>query len=86
MTEKKDYSKAFVLIKVGTGTHLNFAKSTKEEIAKIEGVTEVYGVFGRYDIIAKIETPTLEHLSSVIADKIRSISGVISTETLVVGF
>lgn len=44
---------AFVLIKVGTGEHLNFAKSAKEEMMKIEGVTKVYGVFGRFDIIAK---------------------------------
>jgi len=29
--------RAFVLIKVGTGTHLNFAKLTKEKISKIEG-------------------------------------------------
>ena len=66
--------------------HLNFAKLTKERIAKIKGVKEVYGVFGRDDIIARIETNSLESLASLIADKIKSISGVISTETLVVGF
>jgi len=77
---------AFILIKVGSGEQLNFAKSAKEEISKIKGVIKVYGVFGRYDLIAQIEAPTLEDLSRIITDKLRAISGVLSTESLVVGF
>ena len=85
MADKNQW-KAFVLIKFGTSTHLNFARLTKEKIAKIERVKEIYGVFGRHDIIARVEAPSLESLASLIADKIRSIPGIISTETLVVGF
>jgi len=77
---------AFVLIRVGTGEHLNFVKSAMEEIAKIKGVVKVYGVFGRYDLIAQVEAPTLEGLSRIITDEIRAIAGVLSTESLVVGF
>jgi DNA-binding Lrp family transcriptional regulator len=77
---------AFVLIKVGTGEHLNFAKSAKEEMMKIEGVTKVYGVFGRFDLIAHVEAPNLEELSRIITDKIRAIPGVLSTESLIIGF
>ena len=32
---------AFVLIRVGRGEHLNFAKSAKEEMVKIKGVTKI---------------------------------------------
>lgn len=46
---------AFFLIKVGTGEHLNFVRTDKEQIEKISGVTKVYGVFGRYDLIAHVE-------------------------------
>jgi DNA-binding Lrp family transcriptional regulator len=77
---------AFVLIKVGTGEHLNFAKSAKEEMMKIESVKKVYGVFGRFDIIAQVEAPSLEELSRIITDKIRAIPGVLSTESLIIGF
>lgn len=77
---------ALVLIKLGTGEHLSFAKSAKEEITKIKGVTKVYGVFGRYDLVAQVEAPTLEELSRTITDKIRSIAGVSSTESLIIGF
>ena len=77
---------AFVLIKVGTGEQLNFAKSAKEEMMKIEGVTKVYGVFGRFDLIVQIEASNLEELARIITDKIRATSGVLSTESLVIGF
>jgi len=75
---------AFVLIKVGTSEQLNFAKIAKEEISKIKGVVKVYGIFGRYDLLAQAEASTLDELSSVIIDKIRAISGVLSTESLIV--
>lgn len=77
---------AFVLIKIGTGEHLDFAKSAKEEIAKIEGVTKVFGVFGRYDFVVHVEAPTLEELARIISDKMRGVSGVLSTESLIIGF
>jgi DNA-binding Lrp family transcriptional regulator len=53
---------------------------------KIEGVTKVYGVFGRFDLIAHVEAPNLEELSRIITDKIRAIPGVLSTESLIIGF
>jgi len=74
---------AFVLIRVGAGEHLSFMKSVKEEIAKIKGVKKVYAVFGRYDLLALLEVPTLEELSATITDKIRAIEGVQSTESLI---
>jgi len=75
---------AFILIKAGTSEQLNFAKIAKEEISKIKGVVKVYGVFGRYDLLAQAEAPTLDELSAVIIDKIRAISGVLATESLIV--
>jgi len=77
---------AFILVKVGTGEQLNFAKSAKEEMSKIKGVTKVHGVFGRYDLLVQIEASSLEELSRIIMDKMRAIPGVLSTESLVVGF
>jgi len=77
---------AFVLIRVGSGEQLNFARSAKEEIGKIKGVVSVYGVFGRYDLVVLIEAPTLEELNRIIGDKVRAVSGVLSTESLIVGF
>ena len=77
---------AFILVKVGTGEQLNFAKSAKEAMEKIKGVKNVYGVFGRFDLIVQVEASTLEELSRIISDKIRAIAGVLSTEALIIGF
>jgi DNA-binding Lrp family transcriptional regulator len=77
---------AFVLIKLGTGEYLSHAKSAKEEIAKIKGVAKVYGVFGRYDLVAQVEASTLEELSRIITDKMRAVAGVLATESLLIGF
>ena len=76
---------AFILVKVGTGEQLNFIKSVKEEISKIKGVTKVYGVFGRYDLLVQVEAASLDELSRMVIDKMRAISGVLSTESLIVG-
>jgi DNA-binding Lrp family transcriptional regulator len=76
---------AFILVKVGTGEQLNFVKSVKEEISKIKGVTKVYGVFGRYDLLVQVEAASLDELSRMVIDKMRAIGGVLSTESLIVG-
>jgi DNA-binding Lrp family transcriptional regulator len=77
---------AFILVKVGTGEQLNFMKSVKEEMSKINGVVKIYGVFGRYDLLAQVEAPTLEELSRMVVDKMRAINGVLSTESLVAAY
>ena len=74
---------AIVMIRVGTGEHLDFERAVKEEIKKMEGVKTVYSVFGRYDLIVQVEASTLEELPRV-TDKIRAIAGVLSTESLIV--
>lgn len=77
---------AFVLIRVGSGETLSFMKTVKEEICAVKGVKEIYGVFGRYDFVIRVETKTLGELGNLVADCIRGIKGVVSTETLVMGF
>jgi len=77
---------AFVLIRVGSSETLNFTKTVKEEICKVKGVREIFGVFGRYDFVIRVETKTLEELGNLVTDKIRGIQGVLTTETLVIGF
>jgi len=74
---------AFVLIRVGTGEHMDFEKSVKEKNEKIEGVKTVYLVFGRYDLVAHVETSGLDALP-YITDKIRANEGVVSTESLII--
>jgi DNA-binding Lrp family transcriptional regulator len=80
---------AFVLVRVQprrADETANVMKNVKEEILKIQGVKEIKGVFGRYDFVVIADVKTIPELGSLVTDRIRSIRGVVETETLVVGF
>lgn len=77
---------ALILVRVGSGETANFMKTVKEHLCKIKGVTEVFGVFGRYDFVARVQTKTLSDLGNIVTDCIRGTVGVVATETLVIGF
>jgi len=52
------------------------------DILKIDGVKEVLGTFGQYDIFVKVQVPTRKEIELIITKKIRKISNVLSTTTL----
>ncbi|MEX2722032.1 MAG: Lrp/AsnC ligand binding domain-containing protein [Candidatus Wukongarchaeota archaeon] len=56
-------------------------KETLESVRKIEGVVTAFLVFGRYDLVAFVETEELEELFDI-AVEINSLEGTESTETL----
>jgi len=55
---------------------------TPEELEHIDYVKEVQGVFGAYDIFAKLESDNIEKLRDTITWKIRKLNRVRSTLTL----
>ena len=71
-------SKAYVLINCELGSE-EFVIS---ELKLIEEVIEVHGTFGAYDILAKVEASLVEKLRETITWKIRKISKIRSTLTL----
>ncbi len=52
------------------------------ELLDLNGIREVYHVFGEYDFVAIIEVEGLSTLNNVV-DRIREIKGVTSTHTIV---
>jgi len=79
---------AFVLMKVagGMGETLDWAKTTKKSVHEVPSVIEVYGVFGRCDLIARVRVNDMEELTKLVADRLRSIPGVQESETYIVSF
>ncbi len=71
--------KAFVLINVESGTE----EEVVGDLKKIEGVEEAYFSYGVYDIIAKIKAESMEKLKDMVTKKVRAISKVRSTLTLI---
>jgi DNA-binding Lrp family transcriptional regulator len=54
-----------------------------ETLAAFDGVTEVYSVAGKYDLAAIIRVKENEQLATLVTDKIRSLKGIQSSETLI---
>ncbi|NLA29851.1 MAG: Lrp/AsnC family transcriptional regulator [Propionibacterium sp.] len=52
-----------------------------EQIAAIDGVSEVYSVTGRIDLIAMVRVPTFDDVAPVVADSLAKVPGVRQTET-----
>jgi DNA-binding Lrp family transcriptional regulator len=52
-----------------------------EEIAAIEGVSEVYSVTGQIDLITLVRVRSHEEVATVVADRLNKVPGVASTET-----
>jgi DNA-binding Lrp family transcriptional regulator len=52
-----------------------------EQIAAIEGVSEVYSVTGQIDLITLVRVRSHEDVAAVVADRLNKVSGVLSTET-----
>lgn len=69
---------AYVLINCDLGSE----ESVISELKSIEGVAEVHGIFGAYDILAKVESKQVETLRETITWKIRKIPKIRSTLTL----
>ena len=69
---------AYVLINCELGSE----ESIIEQLKNLDGVIEVLGTFGAYDILAKIESPTVDVIRETITWKIRKIDQIRSTLTL----
>ncbi len=76
---------AYVLLNSDLGSDESIVNEVKEILAAESEVNyEVQGVYGVYDIILKISADNTEELRLIITNKIRKISKVQSTLTMMV--
>jgi len=73
-------AKAFVFVNVEVGSEGEVLKRLREVLE----VKEAYFVYGVYDIVAKVETDSMDHLKEVITWKIRRLEKIRSTLTTIV--
>jgi DNA-binding Lrp family transcriptional regulator len=73
-------TKAFVFINTDAGIE----KLLHEEIESLDGVKEVYDLYGEYDMMAIVEDETDKDVAKIISWELRKIKGIRSTNTMVV--
>ena len=71
--------RAFVLINVESGSE----DEVLNELKTIEGVEEAYFSYGVYDLITKIRANSMDKLKELVTRRIRTLSKVRSTLTLI---
>ena len=68
---------AYVLVKTGGGKAIDVLGKIRE----MDGVKEANGVYGNYDIVAKVES---EDVADLVVKDMRTLDGVVDTNTLIV--
>lgn len=53
-----------------------------EELKTLSGISEVYSVSGNYDLVAIVRVPNNEALADLVTRKMRSLSAIVKTETM----
>ena len=69
--------RAFVFVKVRAGSEMEVLG----KLRKFPEVKESYYVYGLYDLVAVVETDSMDHLRDAVTWKIRRLSNVVSTIT-----
>ena len=75
---------AYVLLNSDLGSDESIINEVKEILSQEEIKYEVQGVYGVYDIVLKLSSDDAEKLRAIITNKIRKISKVQSTLTMMV--
>jgi DNA-binding Lrp family transcriptional regulator len=71
---------AFVLI----NTEIDAMEKVLKALENVESVKEAYSVFGVYDVVVKVEAPSMDKIKDLVTYRIRRLDGVRSTLTMIV--
>ena len=77
-------STAYVLLNSDLGSDSSIINEVKQVLQDEDVKFEVQGVYGVYDIVLKLSSDNAENLRAIITDKIRKISKIQSTLTMMV--
>lgn len=61
----------------------NQVNQVAEQLTTIDGISEVFSVAGRYDLVAILRVATNEKLAEVVTEKMLSVPGITNSETLI---
>jgi DNA-binding Lrp family transcriptional regulator len=68
-----------VLLKVERGA----INEVAQQLAELAGISEVYSVGGRYDLVAILRVPDNDALAALVTEQMLRIDGIADSETLI---
>jgi DNA-binding Lrp family transcriptional regulator len=68
-----------VLLRVNRG----LVNEVAQQLADLDGITEVFSVGGRYDLVAILRVPDNDSLASLVTEKMLHVEGITYSETLI---
>lgn len=71
---------AYVLFKVSSGSE----REVCQKLIAFEEVAQADIIFGEYDVITKVLTDSLEGLEEFVSQKVRNVTNVLVTSTMIV--
>jgi DNA-binding Lrp family transcriptional regulator len=69
---------ALVLINAKRGA----INSVAQTLMRIDGISEVFSVAGRYDLVAILRARSNEHVAEIVTEAVQGAEGITHTETL----
>lgn len=54
-----------------------------QQLVSLQGITEVYSVSGRFDLVAMIRLPHNDDLNELMTEKVIKVDGIVKTESMV---
>ncbi|MFN2107906.1 MAG: Lrp/AsnC family transcriptional regulator [Candidatus Promineifilaceae bacterium] len=70
---------AVVLLKTGPGR----INEVAEALADMKGITEVFSVGGRYDLVAILRVVDNDTLAELVTEEMLKVDGIVDSETLI---
>lgn len=70
---------AVVLLNVKRGS----INAVADQLTQFRGVTEVYSVGGRYDLVAILRLPDNDALAELVTEQMLHVDGIVDSETLI---
>lgn len=61
----------------------NQINTVAEQLTQLNGITEVFSVAGRYDLIAVLRVPNNEALADLVTSQMLQVQGITHSETLI---
>ena len=71
---------AYILFKVNSGTE----REVCQKLVEFDEIIQADIVFGEYDVLSKIETQDLAQLEEFVSQKVRNVSNVLVTSTMII--